>query len=1566
MLFSTSFARLSPSRIVCFLALLFSALFLIRQPLQSQNCSGGAPVIFEVYSSLGRNGAGCANGGAGTRVRIVGCNLQDARVFVAPIGRPPEEASEQTQIVSRSQSQIELDIGNAPDNSVIEVRRYVGASYLSDSRCFAALVNVGSPLIYDFEPKQVPVGRPTLVYIYGGEFRQEVEVTINGESYRPIYRAQGIDIESNPPRALDTLVIEVSTCQTGNIVVRNTRTNRSSTSLVPLTCIQPIAPTPTITNFGPRRGGRGTLVTIEGTNLDYVNRVRIGRTVAEIVSRNGSTSIVVRLAGGSTGKIELSSPNGTVTSIDDFTYVPAPTITDFSPRTIGPGTPVIIYGSNLREASVFFGATDDRSVVPISGRVNNDGTELTVQIGTIGTITNVFPALPVFRELVRVRTPGGNVTARQTVEIRADTFRLPMLSLRPANARNGAQIDAERNQLLLRERVASYFPPKEAQGGEILIERRGWNSNLNVIVRLTYRDSSGKELTQVRGFFLNDLSLPPDPPRPIIPLPIPPIARGENIQLLPNFPARSEEAADGGTIDGLRGDLGASARTRGQDLMVQGTNVIPMPFPMIDGFTLYDSVSMSFRARWSDQSYITNPENMPQSSARQGRRTLTIELLDPLNPGSYGINVLARTATVVLDDPDPLASVRVVNPIPNKMIAPGANEIILLDERGNSPNPLNGGNYLPKSVFFDETYTPLTYTVQTSDPSSILGLKIEQVPNSTPAQYRLVYQLAPTARAGTSAMITVTAQNGRGGSTTHTFSVSVLQGAPIIERVEPNAAAPGAEVRIIGRDLANLRSVAFAGIGTTATAEIVSTSADVIVVRVPNTAQTGAITVTTREAASQTQTFTVIRTPQIRSFSPTSGVSGTAIEIRGINFNGVNAVSFGGVNALDFTVLSDTVIRARVRNGATGVISIANIRETAQSQAVFTLIAPPIISAVSPQTGGAGTEVALTGENFTGSSFTAPDTVLLNNRPVSITLTSASRLTFTVPDFGLLPLENLTIRMVTRGGSTTATTTFSFTPCPRLETVIPTSAGPLDSISLFGTNLSGVVQVSIGGVAVRGFRVVSPSEIRVAVGSVNTGRVRVAAAMCSDSSSTNFTYNAPARPLLITLPRFGKVFPNGITTSSVTLMNLGNTPLTLTLGITQDTESNFSITAPTQAITLQRNEIAQATVRFSPKTSGWKTARISATGNGLAAPQDTGISAQAGVWQVVATDFDTVRVGRNTVRAARIINRNTIASSLDVVRLVGDNGFSIIGTLPRWVGAGDTVAAIVRALPNSTRLMQANILAESRSLDTGSAQIRAVSREQRITDIVVESSFAAERDSVEAGQNVALRVNLRITQNATAFPNAAQVRGSVRWNRNVLLPQLNAGSPAPAAQGTMRLVGNTESRNSTLRAELPPQTPHQSWTGTNSLLLFSLPLGVYYGETNISPLEIEELFVSDASGSPGASTRRVFVEEPQSSIFTAKTFGRRVRASNSSSLDVISPSPTTVSANVRYTIAAETAILLTLVDVGGKRVKTIAEGWRGVGVYEHTFDVSEIPSGSYYVMLHTERERATAALKIVR
>ena len=144
----------------------------------------------------------------------------------------------------------------------------------------------------------------------------------------------------------------------------------------------------------------------------------------------------------------------------------------------------------------------------------------------------------------------------------------------------------------------------------------------------------------------------------------------------------------------------------------------------------------------------------------------------------------------------------------------------------------------------------------------------------------------------------------------------------------------GKTVGILGQGFTKkTTSVSFAG--TAATLTYYSTT--YIAATVPNKATTGSVTVTTPSGKlTSNKMFRV--TPQIKSFSPTSGPVGTPVQIKGVSLTETTKVTFGGVIATSFTVNSDSLVTADVPTGAkTGHITIATPGGNATSPGVFTV-----------------------------------------------------------------------------------------------------------------------------------------------------------------------------------------------------------------------------------------------------------------------------------------------------------------------------------------------------------------------------------------------------------------------------------------------------------------------------------------------------------------------------------------------------------------------------------------------------------------------------------------------------
>jgi hypothetical protein len=257
--------------------------------------------------------------------------------------------------------------------------------------------------------------------------------------------------------------------------------------------------------------------------------------------------------------------------------------------------------------------------------------------------------------------------------------------------------------------------------------------------------------------------------------------------------------------------------------------------------------------------------------------------------------------------------------------------------------------------------------------------------------------------------------------------------------------------------------------------------------------------------------------PTLSGFSPTGGPTYTVVTLTGTHFTGATLVTFGRDHAIQYTVVSDNEISAVVPwDAATGPITVTTPAGTATSGATFS-VAPCFISwpgsynhwlnydalpEMSPEVGAPQDLVQLYGFNFSGATsvtfggkVTAPFTV--NNN---------TWITATVP----AGAQNGPITVTTPGGSATTQGSFSITSpvAPALTQVAPAAASPGSTITLTGTGLTTVNQVTFNGVAA-GFTMVNDGTL-TAVVPFRAGSGLVAVTNPAGSATLPFTVLPPA------------------------------------------------------------------------------------------------------------------------------------------------------------------------------------------------------------------------------------------------------------------------------------------------------------------------------------------------------------------------------------------------------------------------------------------------------------------------
>lgn len=262
-----------------------------------------------------------------------------------------------------------------------------------------------------------------------------------------------------------------------------------------------------------------------------------------------------------------------------------------------------------------------------------------------------------------------------------------------------------------------------------------------------------------------------------------------------------------------------------------------------------------------------------------------------------------------------------------------------------------------------------------------------------------------------------------------------------------------------------------------------------------STAFTGCASYTNGETEDYVVNIVAYPAANVTSFTPTSAAGGTTITIRGANFANATGVSIGGVAATSFSVVNDTTITAVVASGAnSGGVTVTGVSGPG-SLSGFTFIPAPTISSFSPTGTGAGNTVTITGTNFTGASAVSFGGVAA----ASFNVVSSTSITAVV---GSGASGNVS---VTTPGGSASLAGFTFVPAATISSFTPTSAGTGTTITITGTNFTGVSAVTFGGTPAASFSVVNATTITAVVGAGASGDVSIAT-VGGGGSLSGFTY----------------------------------------------------------------------------------------------------------------------------------------------------------------------------------------------------------------------------------------------------------------------------------------------------------------------------------------------------------------------------------------------------------------------------------------------------------------------------
>ncbi len=164
---------------------------------------------------------------------------------------------------------------------------------------------------------------------------------------------------SNPPLAGGTTQAVIT-------LFRSAGAPMIATSLT--VTISTSAGAPLVVAFAPTAGGVGTQITITGASFLAGSTVSIGGVAAQNVIVDSPTQIRATVAPGAiTGSVTVTTPGGVATAPQNFTIVPPPQITNFTPVSGFPGSVITITGQNfISPVTVSFGGVTAANVTILS------------------------------------------------------------------------------------------------------------------------------------------------------------------------------------------------------------------------------------------------------------------------------------------------------------------------------------------------------------------------------------------------------------------------------------------------------------------------------------------------------------------------------------------------------------------------------------------------------------------------------------------------------------------------------------------------------------------------------------------------------------------------------------------------------------------------------------------------------------------------------------------------------------------------------------------------------------------------------------------------------------------------------------------------------------------------------------------------------------------------------------------------------------------------------------------------------------------------------------------------
>jgi len=340
--------------------------------------------------------------------------------------------------------------------------------------------------------------------------------------------------------------------------------------------------------------------------------------------------------------------------------------------------------------------------------------------------------------------------------------------------------------------------------------------------------------------------------------------------------------------------------------------------------------------------------------------------------------------------------------------------------------------------------------------------------------------------------------------------------------------------------------------------------------------------------------------PHITSFNPRNGIKDSVITITGSNFTGTTSVTFGGSPAQSFSVISSTTITAVVGSGGSGNIDITTPLGTSSIPGFLYGLAP-IITSFNPASAGTNKPINIVGKNFTWANNVKFGGV----SAVSVTINSDTSITAVV-GIGASGAVN-----VIGNVDSASMPGFTYIPPPVIDSFSPQYGTTGTTVSIYGSNFNGAINVYFGFAPAQSFTVVNSSSIQAVVGAGASGEVIVETPggafyknyfqFYSPPILTSFSPANAGQGMAITitgnnLNGTSAVSFGGVAAASFTI----NSATSITAILAAGASGNISVTTPGGTTTLPGFSFipAPTIASFTPTTAG-TGATITITGTNL-------------------------------------------------------------------------------------------------------------------------------------------------------------------------------------------------------------------------------------------------------------------------------------------------------------------------------------------------------------------------------